>query len=266
VIEQQVESFAEASGVEAVGEGRFVARVPDGWQQGRGAFGGLSIGIGVRALEAVEQERPVRALTAELPGPLMVGGADVRVTTLRRGRGMSTLEAHVEQDGEVKARVSAVLGGARVDEPGFAPEPPALGDWREVPAIPEGAVPPPFARFFEYRVTGPAPFTGGPEPVAAGWIRPKAALERWGPAEVVAMADAYWPAMFATVTAPRPMATVTFTLQLTERALALEPGAPLFYRARGTAASAGYVSELRELWTADGELVALNPQTFVIIR
>lgn len=261
-----MESFAEASRVEPVGEGRFSADVPDGWQQGRGAFGGLGIGIGVRALEAVEAERPLRALTAELPGPLLPGPADLRVQTLRRGRGLSTLEALVVQDGEVKVRVSGVFGGARVAEPGFAPEPPAPGDWRAVPAVPQGSVPPPFARFFEYRVTGPAPFSGGAEPVAAGWIRPRVALARWGPAEVAAMADAYWPALFATTTGFRPMATVTFTLQLTDRALALPSDAPLFYRARALAASAGYVSELRELWTADGELVALNPQTFVIIK
>ena len=80
------------------------------------------------------------------------------------------------------------------------------------------------------------------------------------------MADAYWPSTYATASAPRPMATVTFTLQLTERALSLDATAPLFYRARSVAHSAGYVSELRELWTADGELVALNPQTFVIIK
>lgn len=261
-----VESFAEASAVERVDEARFVARVPDGWQQGRGAFGGLGIGIGVRAIEAVEAERPLRGLTAELPGPLMVGEAEVTVRTLRRGRGMSTLEAFVAQDGEVKVRVSGVLGRSRVDEPAWAPPAPALGDWQAAPPVPVNAMPPPFARYFEYRVTGPAPFASGPDPVAEGWIRPRAPLDAWGSAEVVAMADAYWPALFATVAAPRPMATVTFTLQLTDAAHALDPAAPLFYRARALAHSGGYVSELRELWTADGALVALNPQTFVIIK
>lgn len=260
-----IESYAEATLLSAGDDGSFRAEVPDGWQQGKGAFGGLGVGLGVRALEAVEVERPIRALTAELPGPLLPGAAEVTVRTLRRGRGMSTLEAHVTQVGEVRVRVSGVMGGARVDDPPFAPEPPSVGDWQAAATLPESALPPPFARFFEYRPTGPLPFGGGPEPVVSGWIRPRVALERWGVAEVVAMADAYWPAVFSTFTGFRPMATVTFTLQLTERALALEPGAPLFYRARALAGSAGYVSELRELWTVDGTLVALNPQTFVII-
>ena len=36
--------LAQASAVEALGAGRFHGVVPDGWQQGRGAFGGLALG------------------------------------------------------------------------------------------------------------------------------------------------------------------------------------------------------------------------------
>src|SRR5690606_15651576 len=114
--------------------------VPDGWQQGRGAFGGLALGIAVRAMEASgassSDARPMRALTGELPGPLVVGPVDVRVTTLRRGSGLSTLEAHLLQDGEVKARASGLFGARRDDDRAWSPAPPAIGaydDAREVP-------------------------------------------------------------------------------------------------------------------------------------
>lgn len=260
-----VESFEVASRVERTSEDRFVARVPDGWQQGRGAFGGLAIGIAVRSMEACESERPLRALTAELPGPLMPGHADISVRALRRGTGMTTLEATIEQDGEVKVRASGVFGRARVED-GAPAERTVAGDWRAVAPIPSGVMGPPFSRFFEYRVTGPAPFSGAKEPVVEGWTRPLASLSRFGPAEVVAMADAYWPAVFSTAPGPRPMATVTFTLQLTARAHALDPSEPLYYRSRVLGGDAGFLSELRTLHTPDGELVAINPQTFVVIK
>lgn len=253
--------FADASAVEPIDEGRLRAHVPDGWQQGRGAFGGLGIGIAIRAMEAVEQERPLRALTAELPGPLLPGEVEVRVEVLRRGRGMSTLEARVVQDGEAKLRASGVFGGARVEHAIGAPI--EVADWRAVAPMTAGAMGPPFSRFFEYRVTGPAPFGGGSEPIVEGFTRPLGEA-RWGAAEVAAMADAYWPAVFSTMRGPRPMATVTYTLQLTARPL--DASAPLFYRARVLAAEGGFVSELRELFDASGALVAINPQTFVIIK
>jgi hypothetical protein len=80
------------------------------------------------------------------------------------------------------------------------------------------------------------------------------------------MADAYWPTLYSITRAPRPMATVTYTLQILRAPEELDPSAPLFYRARLLGAHEGYVSELRELWTPEGELVALNPQTFVVIK
>lgn len=255
--------FSRASAVEPIDEGRFRADVPDGWQQGRGAFGGLGIGIAIRAMERVESERPLRALTAELPGPLLPGEVEVRVEALRRGSGMTTLEAKIVQGGEVKVRASGVFGLARVEHALGAPI--AIPDWRAIAPIPAGAMGPPFSRFFEYRVTGPAPFSGGSEAIVEGFTRPIGEA-RWGAAELAAMADAYWPALFSTMSGPRPMATVTYTLQLTAKAHALDASAPLFFRSRVLGAEGGFVSELRELFDASGELVAINPQTFVIIK
>lgn len=254
--------FHRASAVSRIDDSRFRADVPDGWQQGRGAFGGLAIGIAVRAMEAVETERPLRALTAEMPGPLLPGEIDAHVAVLRRGSGMTTLEATLVQGGETKTRVSGVFGTVRDDAVGPRIE---LGHYDSVPPAPTGFAGPPFSRFFEYRITGPIPFTGGEQAIVEGWIRPLG-VPTFGAAEVAAMADAYWPAIYSTTTSLRPMATVTYTLQLTMKAHQLDPSAPLFYRARVLASDGGYVSELRELWAPDGALVAINPQTFVIIK
>jgi hypothetical protein len=136
-----------------------------------------------------------------------------------------------------------------------------------VPAIPVGLpFVPEFAQHFEYRVTGPFPFSGGSEPVASGWIRARAPSPTIGAAELVALADAWWPAAFSIEQTKRPIATVAFTLQslLGDREL---PGdRPLHHRARAVASRDGFFVEQRELWTEAGELVALNQQTFVWIR
>ncbi|MEQ9075843.1 MAG: thioesterase family protein [Sandaracinaceae bacterium] len=250
----------------SVGEEGLRCDVPEGWEQGRGAFGGLGIGLALRALEREEPERPLRALTAELPGPLLAGPATIETRALRRGTGLSSLEATLSQEGEVKVRVTGLFGVARAEDVAFSPPAPEVTPWRDVPPLSGEALPPRFARHFQYRVTGPPPFSAGDEARASGWIQFTEPLDAWGGAELAALADAWWPSFFARLDGFRPMGTVTFTLQLTEAARDLDPTQPLYYRARSDVASAGYVSEHRELWTPDGRLVALNPQTFVVIR
>ena len=65
-----------------------------------------------RVFEALA-ERPLRSLTAELCGPVMPGPATISVEPLRRGSGVTTLAARLEQGGEVLAHVVGVFGRPR---------------------------------------------------------------------------------------------------------------------------------------------------------
>jgi acyl-CoA thioesterase len=248
---------------------RFRADVPDGWQQGRGTFGGLVLATMVRAIEAVEAsaERPLRALTAELCGPVVPGPVEIRVERLRAGTGVSTLSARLEQAGEVLAHAVAVLGRRRASDADFCDGPPLAPPWREVSPLPmPGSFGPTFTQHFELRSTGPLPFGGATEAMAAGWVRPRDPGPARDAAYVVALADAWWPAIFSRLSAPRPMATVAFTIELLEGTEGLDPIAPLLHSARAIAARDGYVVELRELRGEDGRLLACNQQTFALIK
>ena len=118
------------------------------------------------------------------------------------------------------------------------------------------------------RVVRGAPFAGATDPVIEGWVRPLRPGARRDAAYLAACIDCYYPTLFVIEKAPRPMATIAFTFQTFGQpfSFAGDPDAPLAYRARLVAAEAGYCVEFRELWTADGELLALNQQTFVIIK
>jgi acyl-CoA thioesterase len=249
-------------------EDRFQAEVPDGWQQGRGAFGGLVLGNLVRAIQAFDAapDRPLRSLTAQICGPVLVGPNPIHVERLRTGTGVSTIAARMERDGEVLAHAVGILGRRRGDDTDFCDlAPPVMPPWRELaPAVMRGV--PTFASFFEYRVTGAVPFSGDAEPVASGWVRPREAGPVRDAAWLTALIDAWWPAILSRFTAPRPIATLAFTLELFDGVDGLDPEAPLFYRARGAAARAGYLVEMRELWGEDGRLIALNQQTIAIIK
>ena len=198
-----------------------------------------------------------------LPGP-----ATLTVKSLRRGNAVSTWEAWLTQGTEVLARASAILGRARrTDRDGTElTPPPTAPPWTTLDPLPIGPpMGPHFARMYEFRSTGPYPFSAGDRSEAAGWVRLRRPVPLGAP-EILGLLDSFWPASFARESAPRPMATIAFTAELLADPALLSATEPLFYRAAAVAAHQGYLVELRELWTAQGELIALNQQTFVIIK
>lgn len=253
-----------------VGEGSYRWDVADGWQQGRGAFGGVVIAAMIRAAlaERDDNTQPLRALTATLCAPVVVEPAEVSVELLRAGNNTTTLVARVTQADEVRAHATALFGRRRVADGDWSRlEAPDIGDWRgaDVASLPEPLAPR-FAQHFEYRPREGFPFTGGQEAKVCGWIRPRRPGEQRDAAYLAACMDAYWPAPFATFDRPRPMATISFSMEFLGGWDGLDADAPLFYRSNSPVASDGYAAEFRELWGHDGRLMALNQQTFCIIK
>jgi len=82
--------FERASAIRLVSPGFFEAEVPDGWQQGRGAFGGLVFGLLGRAMEMFNADatRTLRTLSGDIAGPVIPGPVRLETemlpTNLRR--------------------------------------------------------------------------------------------------------------------------------------------------------------------------------------
>jgi hypothetical protein len=213
-------------------------------------------------------ERALRTLSGEIVAPVVTGPVELTVEVLRKGSGLSSLAARLRQDGEVRAHASAIYAKQRlVDRDRTVLVPPRVKPWTETEVIPIGPpLGPTFAQSLEFRPDGPSPFSEHPEALASGWVRSRVPFARLGAPELVALADAYWPTGLAIEPMPRPMATIGFTFQLCIDPATLNPTEPLYHRGTMQAAHDGYFAELRELWTPDGRLVALNPQTFAIIK
>lgn len=262
--------FREATRVTRVGDGGFEASIPDGWQQGRGAFGGLVLGLLVRAAGESEPEavRGLRSLSADIAGPVMPGPARIEVRVLRRGRSQTNLQLSLSQEGEVLASGLCTLGAARsasVDPRAPAAPEAAHRDWTSVPVV---AIAPPFgpvfARHYEYRNLGPMPFCGAKEAATAGFVREREAEGELDAAAITALLDAWYPALFNVSVGPMRSTTVSFSSQYMHHGRTLPAGAPLFFRAHTVTQREGYFIEFRELWCQD-ELVALNQQTFAVL-
>ena len=263
------DSFERAIQLTRVSESEHDLVVPEGWQQGRGAFGGLVLGAMLDAMVADEPDasRTPRAFLGEICAPALPVASRLQTRALRRGRNQSNLSCTFMQEGQVVAHASAVLassrkvqGAARLSTP--APEP---GSFEQVPVVrigpPQGPV---FIQHYELRLTSPPPFSGAGTGEVTGWVRERVPPSRVTHAVLLARLDSYYPALFPMETAPRPVATVSFMAEFLIDPSTLDPAMPLYYRARSLAEAGGYFVELRELWNGQ-QPVAYNQQSFAIL-
>ena len=234
------------------GSGDRVWQVPDGWQQGRGCWGGLVVGALVRAaLDHVGPEAEslrLRHLSAHLLAPVPPGPARVVAEVLRRGSATTTVQARlvgVEAGADggpspergtdtVLAQAVLVLGRTRdvgsADGPAWRHlEPPAslAAGWRDLAAPVVGPpLAPVFAPHLQFRPIAGIPTQGDPAGRVEGWIAargpllaPTATAERRLTAADVEVylamiVDAWWPPVLVQLDAMRPVATIGSVLDL----------------------------------------------------
>ena len=249
-------------------------QVPDGWQQGRGAWGGLVVGAMVHAASQAERDarRRVRTVSAHLFGPTSVGAAQIRVQPARIGSAMSTWSVDVvDSSGEATANAVVITGSDRA--PALADayagwglaRCPQLPPWTSVPIAPvRPPIGPVFSAHVEYRVVEGLPYTQGPARTL-GWVR-FAEQGEWTAEQVLGIVDAWWPCAMPALPGPHPMATVSFSAHLLVDPASIPPGEPLMAEAQMSAACDGFTSETRRMWTADGRLAVENHQSIVVIR
>jgi hypothetical protein len=255
----------------STGAAVFAWEVPDGWQQGRGAWGGLPIGAMVRATMLTEPDpaRSVRTLSVQLLTPALAGPHTVAVAPVRIGSGMSTWAVSVtDAEGGTVGGGSIITAAPRRtsterDESSWspirAPEVPASG---QVPLSPTPPPFPPFTRKLEYRVNSGFPLQGG-SAETLGWSSYREPTP-WTAASLIALADAWYTVTLVSLADLVPMSTVNFTANLLIDPASLAPGEALLHHGLLSSVREGFTSEQRRLWTSDGRLAVDNLQTIVV--
>ena len=259
--------FDDASTLRPTGGSTFAWDVPDGWQQGRGAWGGLVVGALVRAVCAVDPS-PVRSVSVQMSAPATVGPHVVAIAPVRRGRSMTTWRGSVATvRGEAVASMVAIVGPARSSaeesarwSEASAPLLPSADEIAPLPPNLDGF--PRFMELCEFRVVEGLPLSGAPAR-CSGWVRLREAPAPTA-AWLIGLVDAWWPASMPAFEVLRRIATVNFTANLLVDPATVDPATPLAYDASVSAAAEGFTSEHRTLWTPDGRLAVDSLQTIVV--
>lgn len=261
--------FESATQLRPLGDGQSAWSVPDGWQQGRGAWGGLVVAAAVRAVQAVEPDRgrTVRTVSAQIMTPALVGGHRLAVQPVRIGSAMSTWSVSLTTDaGEPVAQAVVITGAPRAtvaaDAALAAVEPPVAAAPDDAVRVPAGPLSPVFMQHLHMRLLEGMPLSGSPASTL-GWLGYDEPPEP-DAASLLALVDGWWPASLPALSQVPRLATVNFTANLLLDPGTIDRDRLLVSQTFVSAASDGFTSEHRRLWTADGRLAVDNLQTIVL--
>ncbi|UMZ10233.1 thioesterase family protein [Pseudomonas sp. MPFS] len=245
--------------------------IPAQWAQGRASFGGLVVALQYQAMRAkVPADRPVRSLAVTFVGPVAPEvPVSFEVDVLREGKAVSQVLGRVMQEGQVVTLVQGSFGASRESvvsvEALPAPEMKHWDDCQELPYIP--GVTPEFMRHLAMRWSiGGMPFTGNRSRDMGGWVRLRGDVkeEPVTEAHILALVDAWPPALLPHLSKPAAGSTLTWTIEFVQPLLELSTLDWCKYRVDIEHARDGYGHAAAALWSAQGQLIALSRQTVTI--
>jgi acyl-CoA thioesterase len=186
---------------------------------------------------------------------------------LREGKTATQVQGQLLQSGEVKLVILGSFGGQRESsvqvEPLPAPEVAAINQCRELPFIKD--VTPGFTQHIEMRWGfGDMPFAGKPNREMGGWMRFREPGKEMTDAHVIALVDAWPPAVLQHLKKPAPASSMSWSLEMVHPRPAMAADEALLYRATIDQVGGGYGHTHATVWTQQGELVALSRQVVTV--
>lgn len=243
--------------------------IPSSWAQGRASFGGLIAALVFdRMAHIVAPGRPMRSMQVSFVGPVTPDEpATVEAEILREGKAVSQVLGRIVQGGEPRLVALASFGGDRESavavESVPAPEAKAVGDCQPLSYI--KGVTPEFTQHIEMRwAFGGFPFSGVGGREMGGWMQFREAPETITDAHIVALVDAWPPAVLPHLKSPAPASSLSWALDIMHPRPEIRPDDWLLYRATIDQAGAGYGHTQAGIWTSRGELVATSRQTVTV--
>ncbi|EJM75266.1 acyl-CoA thioesterase [Pseudomonas sp. GM55] len=245
--------------------------IPASWAQGRATFGGLVAALQYEAMRArVPVDRPVRSLAITFVGPVEPEvPVSFEVDVLREGKAVSQVLGRVMQKGQVVTLIQGSFGASRPSEVAVAAESaPEMKHWDECQELPfvKGVIPE-FMRHLAMRWSvGGLPFSGSTSRQMGGWVRLRGDVkeEVVSEAHILALVDAWPPALMPFLKKPAMGSTLTWTIEFVQPSLELNTLDWCKYLVETEHATDGYGHAAAKMWSADGRLIAMSRQTVTV--
>ncbi|WP_299309007.1 thioesterase family protein [uncultured Croceicoccus sp.] len=237
--------------------GRLAMEVPDGWTQGRTAYGGLSTAAAYCAARAAAPDLPpLRSVQIAFAGPIS-GTLRAEASVLRRGRSSAFVTADLHSGDTTAWHGTFLFMAARESAVSFAPAPaPSVIPPEQAPASKKQHAPL-FTHNFDYADASPRENNG--EPVLRHWVRlrDRDGLDPF--AELLAVGDALPPGAATLMREPGPVSSAMWTVHFLTAEPRSRDGWWLLETRTGHAQD-GLSAQSMAIWNADGEAIATGSQ------
>lgn len=239
--------------------------VTDDWLQGRTLYGGLSAALSYEAaIRQFPDLPPLRSAQFSFIGPA-TGTVRIVPAILRQGRSTVFVSVDLTGDSGLAARSLLSFGAPRqsaFDDSTLAP--PQVPGPEQSESFFGGRPGPTFAQHFDYRLAGGfRPMSRAAAPDMLIWLRH---LDDAAPANatsLIALADAPPPAAMTRFTAPAPISTMTWSIDLLSPPPADDSGWRLV-RSTAEHTAAGYSAQAMMVWGPNGEPMMVARQNVAI--
>ena len=240
--------------------------IDSGWGQGRSAFGGLTAAL---VLTHIEQQtgltdRDLRTINIHFCGATQADfPCQLRHRVLSYGKSVIQVEGQLLQNGEVKTAIVACFTLPRrssisIDLP--AKQFPLSIEQAPKLVFEQGKLPD-FVQYFDLRYThNNMPYSGSKDSLISGWMRfanPKEQLDNSG---ILALIDAWPPAVLPMLTKRAPSSTITWNLEFMYPRPTLAIEDLLFYECSAIEADQGYAHTEGKIYHPNGQLLVLTRQ------
>jgi len=244
--------------------------IDEKWAQGRSVFGGLSAALILTHMEAQTglTDKDLRTLNVHFCGAIVADQeCQFSCTVLSHGKSISQVQGQLMQDGKVKTLVVACFGAQRnssLNVPGIQlPDVKAAHESLKFPHI-EGMTPN-FIEHMDIRFTSNNfPFTGSDNTTMSGYMRFDDAPQCFSDAAILALIDAWPPAVLAMLKQPAPASTVTWNIEFIQPRAELETSDFLYYECDVVLADLGYAHTEGKIYHPNGKLLALSRQLVAV--
>ena len=236
------------------------------WGQGRSVFGGLSAALVLSHIEAQTglTDKDLRAINIHFCGPIVSEEeCQLSYQVLSQGKSIYQIQGQLVQNGQVKTQLMACFGSQRLSN-AVIKQPRDC----ELPTIDKGfkfpymkGITPELVQKIDMRLTSKdMPFSDSKDSQVNGWMRFEVQPETFSDAGILALIDAWPPAILTTLKQPAPASTITWNIEFIQPRQALKKDDYLYYDCQVIQAELGYAHTEGRVYHPNGELLALSRQ------
>lgn len=244
--------------------------IDESWAQGRSVFGGLSAALLLAYIEANTDftDRELRSVNVQFCSALIANELlELNYEILSSGKSITHIQAKLTQDNAIKTIINCCFANERTSNIDV-PTPKTnithhLDVAQKFPFI-KGIVPD-FVQHIDMRLnSGNMPFSGSKNKPIEGWMHFEHPPSEFSDCAILALIDAWPPAVLPLLTRPAPASSVTWNVEFIHPRTPLSPQEHLYYECEVVQASAGLAHTEARIHSYSGELIALSRQVVAV--